>query len=176
MAYSLRSMEGFDHGPVPRGGGVFLEQHSMALLVLHALLSVLLLGSTTHNALIVIRYPIGVFRRVALEKLYVRVQLVSYLGTFGLGTLLYPAYRVYTRAAVLDRHAPWAANLFDLKENLAALGLAVVIGYALLSRVIDPREDTLWRPLYVGLGLSLAAIVWFSVVSGLIIVATRAIG
>ncbi|MBK7975672.1 MAG: hypothetical protein IPK07_21120 [Deltaproteobacteria bacterium] len=162
------------YAPVPHGAGIFLESLSTPLLVLHALAATVLIGSTTHDAILLVGYLRGRFGRVRLEKLYVRIQLVAYLVTFALGSLAYPAYRIYVRAAVFDRHAPWAANLFDIKENLAALALPLMIGYAWLSRVIDPRADAAWRPMYVGFGLSIAAVVWFSVVSGLVVVLERA--
>lgn len=162
------------YAPVPRAGVIFLEGLSTPLLVLHALAAIVLIGSTTHGAILLVGYLRGRFGRMKLEKLYVRIQLVAYAVTFLLGSLVYPAYRIYVRAAVFDRHAPWASNLFDIKENLAALALPLMLGYAWLSRVIDPRADAAWRPLYVGFGLSIAAVVWFSVVSGLVLVLERA--
>lgn len=161
------------YAQVPRTGGVWLEEAATALLVVHALLGVALLGATTHDAILVVGYLRGRFGRVALEKIYVRIQVVAYVATFVLGAVLYPAYRIYVRAEVFEPHVPWAVNLFDIEENLAALGLPLVIGYAWLSRVLDPRRDSTWRPLYAALGLSLAAIVWFNVVAGLVLVAER---
>ena len=147
----------------------------MLLLVLHALTAVLLLGATTHNALLVVRYPFRGVRRAALERLYVRVQVVAYLATFALGAMLYPSYRVYTRGAVFDHHAPWASNLFDIKENLAALGLPALLAYFALSLRAHPSEHPRWTPLYVGLGLYVALVVWFDFVAGIVVVAMRGV-
>ncbi|MFN7952602.1 MAG: hypothetical protein U0610_12835 [bacterium] len=163
----------YPYAPVPRTGGVWLESAAPALLVAHALAAIALLGSTTHDAILVIGYLRGRFGRAGLEKLYVRIQLIAYLATFLLGAVVYPAYRIYVRAAVFDRWAPWASNLFDIKENFAALGLAVTLAYAWLRQRFDPRVDVAWRPLYAVLGLTVAALVWFQTVSGLVLVAER---
>ncbi len=163
----------FPYAPVPHGGGVWLEGAAAALLVVHALAAIALLGATTHDAVLVIGFLRGRFGRAGLERLYVRIQLVAYLATFALGAVVYPAYRIYVRAAVFDRWAPWASNLFDIKENFAALGLPVVMAYAWLRSRFDPRKDVAWRPLYAVLGLTAAALVWFQTVAGLVLVAER---
>ncbi len=164
---------GFPYGPVPRGGQVWLEGAAPALLIVHALAGIALLGSTTHNAVLLVGYLRGRFGRVKLEKLYVRIQLAAYLATFLLGSVIYPAYRIYVRAAVFDRHAVWASNLFDIKENLAAMGLPLVVAFALLSRTIAPRRGEPWMPVYTVMGLSLAALVWIVFLAGLVVVSER---
>lgn len=161
------------HAPVPRSGAVWLEAAAPTLLVVHALLAIALLGATTHDAILVIGFLRGRFGRARLERLYVRIQLVAYLATFLVGSVIYPAYRIYVRAAVFDRWAPWASNLFDVKENFAALGLAVTIAYAWLRGRFEPARDAAWGPLYAVLGLTVAALVWFQVVAGLVLVAER---
>ena len=163
----------FPYAPVPHGGAVWLEGVASALLVVHALAAIALLGATTHDAVLVIGFLRSRFGRAGLERLYVRIQLVAYLATFALGAVIYPAYRIYVRAAVFDRWAPWASNLFDIKENFAALGLPVVVAYAWLRSRFDPRKDVAWRPLYAVLGLTAAALVWFQAVAGLVLVAER---
>lgn len=163
----------FPYAPVPRTGGVWLEGAAPALLVVHALLAIALLGASTHDAILVVGYLRGRFGRARLERLYVRIQLATYVATFVVGSLIYPAYRIYVRAAVFDRWAPWASNLFDVKENLAALGLPVVLVYAWLRSRFEPQRDAAWRPLYAVLGLTAATLVWFQAVAGLVLVAER---
>ena len=152
---------------------MWLEGAAPALLVIHALLAIALLGATTHDAVLVIGYLRGRFGRARLERTYVRIQLATYLATFAIGSVIYPAYRIYVRAAVFDRWSPWASNLFDVKENFAALGLAVVIAYAWLRGRFEPARDAAWRPLYAVLGLTVATLVWFQTVAGLVLVAER---
>lgn len=154
---------------------IFLENWGKPLLILHALVGILLLGSMTHNVLITARYLRGHFRKVKLEKLYVKVGFISYLLTFVLGALIYPNYRYYVRALYFDKEAVWASNLFDIKEHWAGIGLALFIAYYVLSRIIDPREDRQMLFVYVFLSLSLTGIVWFAVISGLLLTSVKGV-
>ena len=148
--------------------GIFLEQHGRLLVVLHALASVVLIGASTHHALVAIGYLRGRYK-VRLGRIYAATVLGAYAVTFLLGALAYPAFRYHVRGLYLDRYAPWASNLFDMKENFAALGLPLVLGVFLLSRVMEPKEDRAMTMGYAGMVILAALIVWFNVVSGLLI-------
>jgi hypothetical protein len=128
------------------------------LVLLHAAGSIVLIGACTHHAIVAWR---GSAR---LCRVYAAVTAIAYTTTFALGLLAYPTYRVEVRGYVLDRDAPWASNLFDTKETFAALGLPLVIGALLLSRV-----ELKARLTYASLVWLTAAIVWFDVISGLIV-------
>lgn len=154
---------------------VFLQAWGKFLLLLHALFGILLLGSMTHNVLLVVPYLWGSFRKVALEKLYVKVVFVAYGVTFGLGALSYPNYRYRVRALHFDKELPWASNLFDIKEHWAGVGLALVCAFLLLSRIIDPRQDRQMLGFYAFLSVALALIVWFNLISGLLLTSYRGI-
>lgn len=145
------------------------------LLIIHALLAMLLLGSMTHNVLITSRYLVGNFNKIKLEKLYVKVAFVAYGLTFIFGTLMYPNYRYHVRALYLDKHAPWATNLFDIKEHWVALGLALFTVFYLLSRAIEPAKDRHLLFVYVFLSVVLTGIVWFAVVTGLLVTSVKGI-
>ncbi len=157
------------------GTEIFLYAWAKPLLILHTLLAVLLLGSMTHNVLIVVPYLWGKFRKTKLEKLYVKVGFVSYLLTFILGALAYPNYRYNVRALHFDKELHWASNLFDVKEHWAGIGLALFVAFLLLSRVIEPKSDRQMLGIYVFLSVSLAVIIWFNVISGLLLVSYRSI-
>jgi hypothetical protein len=86
-----------------------------------------------------------------------------------LGALAYPSYRYYVRGLYLDRYAVWASNLFDIKENFAAVGLPLVIAAFLLSRVLTPKSERGLLVGYLVMVLLQAVIVWFSVLSGLLL-------
>src|SRR5579883_2463776 len=101
---------------------VFLYPLGPLLLVLHALCALGLCGSSVHQAVVAITALAG-RPRPRLARVYGLVVLCTYLATLLIGAALYPRYRYFIRALYLDRHAPWASNLFDLKENLATLGL-----------------------------------------------------
>ena len=142
--------------------------------MLHALAAIVLIGASTHHAIIAVGYLRGTFK-VRLGRIYAATVAVAYVVTFVLGLFAYPAFRYYTRGLYLDRYEGWASNLFDTKENFAALGIPLVIGAFVLSRVMKPSEDTTLLRGYAAIVLLVAAIVWFSVISGLVIGQARGV-
>ncbi len=138
------------------------------LVLLHALAAIVLVGAATHQAVIAVGYVRGNLR-LRLGRLYAVVVAISYAVTFAIGLAAYPAFRYRTRALYLDRHEPWASNLFDMKENFAALGLPLVVAVLVLSRVLGRANDRRLVGPYLAFVLVLAAIVWFSVISGLLV-------
>jgi len=89
--------------------------------------------------------------------------------------VIYPNYRYYVRALYFDKEVPWAANLFDIKEHWTGIGLVLVLAFYILSRVIDPKSDRAMLFVYVFLSVTLAIIVWFALISGLLLTAVKAI-
>jgi len=144
------------------------------LVVLHALASIVLIGATTHHALIAIGYLRGRYK-VRLGRIYAATIAVTYGITFVLGLMAYPTFRYHVRALYFDRYEIWASNLFDTKENFAALGLPLVVCAFVLSRVMNPKEDIALRRAYAAFVLLTAAIVWFAVISGIVITMTRGV-
>ncbi len=153
---------------------IFLDGAARFLVLLHAAAAIVLVGSTTHHAIIAVGYLRGK-PKVRLGRIYAATIAVTYVITFAFGLLAYPTFRYHTRALYLDRYERWAANLFDMKENFAALGIPAVIAMFVLSRVIDPKEDKLVLGPYAAFALLTVAIVWFSVISGLLITMTRGV-
>ena len=145
------------------------------LVVLHAAAAMVLIGSTTHHAIIAINYARG-RAQVRLGRIYAVTLSITYAVTFVIGLLAYPAFRYHVRALYLDRYETWAANLFDTKENFAALGLPIVLAILILSRVIDPKQDRSLVIAYLAFSLLAAAIVWFSVFSGLAVTLAKGVG
>ena len=92
-----------------------------------------------------------------------------------LGALAYPTFRYHVRGLYLDRHAVWASNLFEMKENLAVVGLPLAVGALLMSRVMNPAQDRHARVRYAAMVFLQTAIVWFNVVSGLLITMVRGV-
>lgn len=156
--------------------GIFLEEAVKPLIVLHALGAAALLGSSTHAAYEIIQYLRAKPRRPKLERLHAKILTALYLGQFFLGAIIYPTYRVKVRAQHFDAVLPWASNLFDIKEMFAAFGLGLVIAYWLMSRKFNPHAENP-KPvvgLYAFCGLGVAAIVWFSSLSGFFLTTFRA--
>ena len=154
---------------------VFLGHLGKPLLLLHSLFAILLLGTMTHNVLLTVPYLWKHYKKVALEKLYVKVSLVAYVITFALGTVVYPNYRYHVRELYFDPQMPWASQLFDIKEHWAGIGLCLMVVYWWLSRSIDPRKDRERVGFYVFLSVSLALIIWFNLLSGLWLTALKGV-
>jgi hypothetical protein len=155
---------------------VFLYGARRVLLVLHAASAVVLIGAATHHALQMRHYLRGNFGRSPLEKIYAQVIAVSFPLTFALGAILYPSYRYHVRGLYLDRYAPWAARLFDVKEMLATLTLLIAIGLGGLARTLRPREQREFIPIYVAMSLIVCVVVWIDAIAGVLVTSVRGIG
>lgn len=141
------------------------------------LAAIVLGGSSVHHAVIAVLALRGRTPRLRLARLYSLVALLAYLATLTSGGLLYPRYRYFVRGLYLDRHAPWASNLFDFKENLATLGLPLAVGALIVARDLrlhlksSPDEKTIDRQtlmLYGFLALGTATISLFNLIAGIL--------
>jgi hypothetical protein len=144
------------------------------LVLLHAAAAIVLVGATTHHFLITLGYLRGRFQ-VRLGRIYAAVVAVAYGATVALGALAYPTYRYKVRGLYLDRYAVWASNLFDIKENFAALGLPLAVGTWVLSRLMDPEGERDLVVAYAVMAFFVAGIVWFDMVSGILITMERGV-
>jgi len=141
----------------------------VALLLIHGVSAVLLLGALSHQAL-ALWWPKarggtgwwGSLRTVHTER-YVTAVLVLFCLTASLGAYLYPTFRVAVRSRFLDASVPWATGLFEIKEHAAALGLALLPSYWAVWR--EPANQTS-RRLFT---TSLALIVWWNFLVGHIV-------
>lgn len=144
------------------------------LVVLHAAAAMVLIGATTHHFLIAWGYLRG-RHKLRLGRIYAATVAVAYIVTFVLGLMAYPTFRYHVRALFFDRYEIWASNLFDMKENFAALGLPLVIAVFVLSRVMNPKEDRMLALAYFWFVAVVTAIVWFDVFSGIIVTMTKGV-
>lgn len=137
------------------------------LLIFHGLAGVVLLGAISHQAsscLLQNANPQGnILRRYASvnSSAFINTVIISYLITFVLGSILYPAYRLEVRIAFEEMQLGWAIGLFEIKEHWGALGLAALPLYSGVWR--SPEGYRLAR---TGITLSLAVIVWFNFIAG----------
>ena len=144
------------------------------LVMLHAALSIVLVGAATHHSVATYGYLRG-RQGVGRSRTHAAIVGLTYLFTMGAGALAYPTYRYYVRALYLDRYEPWASNLFDIKENLSTIGLPLAMGAWWLSRTLGTDED---RPMRFGYALMVAlvtAIVWVNVGAGLLVALVRGV-
>ncbi len=144
------------------------------LVLLHAALSIVLVGATTHHSVATYAYARG-RRGPALSKVHAATVGVVYLLTVAVGALAYPTYRYYVRALYLDRYEPWASNLFDIKENLATIGLPLAVAAWWLSRSLGTDEGRHMRFGYCVMVALVTAIVWADVVAGLLVTIVRGV-
>lgn len=156
---------------------IFFHSLGRPLLLLHMLAAIVLGGSSVHHAVIAVLALRGRPPRLRLARLYSLIALLAYLATITSGGLLYPRYRYFVRGLYLDRHAPWASNLFDFKENLATLGLPLAVGALIVARDLrlhlqsagEKKEiDRQTLVLYGFLALGTAAISLFNLVAGIL--------
>jgi len=144
----------------------FLERFYIVLLLTHLIAAGVLAGAMIHNLLIVFKYLRGKFGRKKRELYFARVSLWSYVIVYLFGCLIYPAFRVYFRAAYFDVDLSWATGLFEVKEHWGSLGLAMFFVYYYLRKSFEPdaEKDKLW--LYVPMCLILNVIVWYKIIVG----------
>lgn len=152
-----------------------LAAHSKTLLVLHGLLSLALGGASTHLAIVAVRLLRGDRGLARLARIYSRTVGLVFVAAFGVGLLLYPTFRYHVRAIFLDRHEPWAANLFDIKEHMAALALPFALALLFVGPKLHPETEPAIRPWFALAALVTWAAVAFSIVSGLLITNVRGV-
>jgi len=140
----------------------------VALLILHGLLAVALLGALTHQAFAVAatksdkRSFFSRFRNVnaaAYAKPIVLLFVITALG----GGLLYPDYRVDVRPALEDLQMRAANGIFEIKEHLVAVGLGLLPGYWFYWQTPLAPEQAATRRYLTWL---LAFLVWWSFLTG----------
>jgi hypothetical protein len=106
-----------------------------AVLIIHGVIAVFLIGAITHHFLSVFwpRRPgetdFLARARGVNSKGYVNSIIILYVVTFAIGAILYPTYRVFVRPPLQDLMLTYAIGLFEIKENFAAIGLALLPAY-----------------------------------------------
>ena len=140
-----------------------------ALLIIHGLVAVALLGAITHQT-IAAWMPsrgrrgsfFGRFRAVTPGS-FANAIVVLYSVSALLGAVLYLSFRVHIRPD-LERAGHWPAlGVFDLKEHFVSIGLALLPAYWVCWR--QQRTDEASRT-PAALTLILAFIVWWSFLIG----------
>ena len=144
---------------------VFLEKYYALLLMAHLLVTFVLVGSVTHNLIVVGGYLRGKFARQKLELRYARVGFWSYVIVYITGALVYPAFRVYIRGELFDPMR-WPTGLFEVKEHWGAVGLAMFGVYYFLRKSFQPDQEKQKLWLHVPLCIMINIVVWYKVIAG----------
>ena len=140
-----------------------------ALLIVHGLVAVALLGAISHQAL-ASWAPAGArpgsffgrFRTVPAAS-FANAVVILYLASALLGGIIYLYFRVDIRPG-LEQAGRWQTlGLFDIKEHFVSIGLALLPAYWVCWR--RPRPDEPDR-LRVALTTIIAVIVWWGFLVG----------
>ena len=113
----------------------------IALLIVHGLFAVALLGAITHqtaSAWLPARKQAGSFSgrfRAVSAAGYANAIVLLYACTFVLGAIIYPEFRISIRGVLEELDAPAAMGSFELKEHFAVVGLALLPAYWYLWRL-----------------------------------------
>lgn len=165
--------------PQAAPGALFLEPAAVPLLLLHAVAGFAAVGATTHHAAYALLAARGRRRPAALRRFGWLAPAALALALL-VGFVVYPTYRVRVRAAHFDVHAPVWSQLFDLKEHLAVLALALVLAAALagraLARADDPARDAAVARAVAALSSAGALFVWLTALLGLAVTARHPLG
>jgi len=149
-----------------------------ALLIIHGLVAVTLLGAITHQAAALL-WTSRSARKSFVEK-YGSVQpasftnaiIVLYILAFVLGCFLYPPYRIDVRIVLEDLGLKTPTGIFEIKEHVAALGLGLLPAYWYYWKESLPDVQKTRTMLTVYLALS----VWYSFLVGHILNNLRGFG
>ena len=141
-----------------------------ALLIVHGLLAVVLLGAVTHQALATASRPATAGKRSFFNRFasvnapaYVNPIIFFFVLTFIGGGLLYPQYRIDVRPVLEDLQMRQANGIFEIKEHLVAIGLGVLPAYWLFWKPPLVPEQAAARRYLTWL---LAFVVWWGFLVG----------
>lgn len=148
------------------------------LLIIHAILAILLLGAITHQA-IGVSWPVakrgtGFFTAVrAVNGMsYTNAVIVLFIATFILGTIIYPTYRTHVRTVLQEYRFFKPEGMFEMKEHLLALSLALLPIYWYLWRTAS-QDNRVARAVITSF---LAFSAWWGFLTGHIINNIRGFG
>jgi membrane-bound metal-dependent hydrolase YbcI (DUF457 family) len=137
------------------------------ILVLHGIISVFLLGALTHQFL-------GLFwprspgqtdfvanARGVRPQIYAQAIIILYVTEFILGSLLYPTYRVLARPPLQDLQLTYIIGLFEVKENFAAIVLAMLPAYWYFWKKAPD-----YKMARMGITAIIFATTWYNMIAG----------
>ncbi len=150
-----------------------------ALLIIHGLLAVALLGGVTHQAVSAwspARKAAGSFVnrfRSVTAASYTNAIVVLYIVTMIVGAVIYPEFRISIRGVLEELDSPAAMGAFELKEHFAVVGLALLPAYWFFWRVPLAEEHARTRKILTAL---LAFIIWWNFLVGHVVNNLRGFG
>jgi succinate dehydrogenase/fumarate reductase cytochrome b subunit len=150
-----------------------------ALLIIHGLSAVALLGALTHQALSVWwpapKRTASFFNnvRAVSSTSYTNAIIVLFVITVSLGSVIYPAYRVGIRIVLQDYRMLVPEGSFELKEHFVTIGLGLLPAYWFFwQRPLQPET----AGTRAALTTILAFIVWWAFLVGHVLNNIRGFG
>ncbi|MDD4869882.1 MAG: hypothetical protein PHR77_04920 [Kiritimatiellae bacterium] len=140
---------------------------SRLFLIVHLMVSVFAIGAATHHWWLVIH------RGSSLVRLY-RFAIWMAFGyslALLLGILIYPSYNVLVRKpplGVLENSASWAVGLFEIKEHLGSIALAMLPWLILSARYYE-QLGRLQRVSYMAATWLFTVFVYYVFISGALV-------
>jgi hypothetical protein len=149
----------------------------LALLLVHGILAVVLLGAITHQAFAASTTRPGAGRGSFVAKFrntdaasYSRVVVALFVAIIFLGSILYPSYRLVVRPLLQAQDLRAANGVFEIKEHFSALALLLLPAYwAVWRQPLSPE----YASARVGLTWVLASMVWWNFIIGQLLVSIK---
>ena len=138
------------------------------LVIVHGLLAMTLLGAVTHQGLSSWRKPAPVrvffdrFRAVAGGG-YTTTIVILYLVTFAFGAYIYPTFVLDVKGSLADANMRGTIGVFQIKEHMAVIGLAILPVYWQMWRAVPATEHVATRRF---LTTAIMAVAWWNLVVG----------
>lgn len=137
------------------------------LLVVHLLVSVFALGAVTHHAWLVVRGN-GSSTRLARLALWMAA---GFSLAWLIGVVIYPSYNVLIRKppiGTLEATTRWAVGLFEIKEHLGSIALAM-LPLLFLSAGSYEQHDRVQRVSYVAGTCLFTVFVYYTFIAGAVV-------
>lgn len=146
-----------------------------ALLILHGLASIALIGAVTHQFVALLRAnSLAAAERASGRSFFERYSRVGsagftnaiiglFIGTVMLGAIIYPTYRLDVRVPFEEMRLFWAVGLFEIKEHWGGVGLGILPLYAYAFRPQNTSTSHRDRVVITGM---LTLIVWGDLIAG----------
>jgi hypothetical protein len=140
---------------------------SRLLLIVHLMVAVFALGAVTHHWWLVVR------KGSSSARLY-RFAIwmaIGYSLALLLGILIYPSYNVLVRKpplGVLENSASWAVGLFEIKEHLGSIALAMLPWLVLSARYYE-QLGRLQRASYIAATWLFTVFIYYVFISGALV-------
>jgi hypothetical protein len=150
----------------------------LTLLMLHMLLSVVLIGAVSHQALSLWKPTPASGRnmttnfRAVRSTVYTNTVAILYVLTTIGGGVVYPTYVLDAKKPLTDMNLNLAIGAFEVKEHFAILGLAILPAYIAYWRKAENDQELVTRKV---LTIMVASFVWWNFMVGHILTDLRGI-